>query len=189
MQAPEATLIAAIVAASATLLNLFLTLASKRGEEYRAAHRDLVADDLKGIGKAIHEVVALSTIQFKLIDSPQYPGKYKLASEAAARLKQKRMDVRYSLWGLDEAIRTLARLPDWIGHAKLKPDFAAQIVSRGQRLSEEIDRAVRSAYVDGKSPGWWRTWRVNGAARRLRTAYERCVAAPRPVIVASAPAR
>ena len=33
MQAPEATVIVAIVAASATLLNLFLTMANKRGGE------------------------------------------------------------------------------------------------------------------------------------------------------------
>src|SRR6185437_11450439 len=108
---PQATLWSAIVAASAAVLTLLFTILNKRGEEFRTAQRDVIVEDLKTVGKAIHEVIALSNIQLKLLNHPGHAEKYRLAAEAARRLKEKRLDVRYTLWGLDEGLRILSRLP------------------------------------------------------------------------------
>ena len=42
-------MIAAMVAAVATVMTLFFTVLNKRGEEFRTAHRDVIADDLKRV--------------------------------------------------------------------------------------------------------------------------------------------
>jgi hypothetical protein len=176
MTAPEATLIASGVAAVATLLTLIVTVLNKRREEMRTAHRDVIAEDLKRIGKAIHEVMALSNIQLKLLNKPQHGEKYQLAAEAARRLKDTRMDVRYTLWGLDEGFRALARLPDWVGHAKVEESAAVEIFEIAKRLGTQLDLAVRDAYVNGRAPSRWRTYRVNREASRLRDRYNRFAA-------------
>ncbi|MET2829324.1 hypothetical protein [Mesorhizobium shangrilense] len=165
-------MLAAIIAAAATVITLILTVMNKRGEEYRTAQRDVIAEDLKSIGKAVHEVIALSTIQRKVMGSPQHAERYRAAAEAAKRLKEKRLDVRYTLWGLDEAFRTLARLPDWLGHAKPAPDVATHILADGKALGVQIDLAVRNAYVTGAPPGIWRLFRVMRAVKRFRKRYE-----------------
>jgi hypothetical protein len=171
ISAPLATLIASLVAALGVVVTLVFTLLNKKGEEYRKAHRDVIADDLKLVGKAIHEVLALANIQLKVISSPQHPERYKAAADAAKRLKERRLDVRYSLWGLDEGFRTLTRLPDWIGHAKPEPDIAAKLFARGKALGMQMDLAVRDAYVNGRVPSKWRSFRVNREATNLKAVY------------------
>lgn len=185
MTAPEATLIAAIIAASATVITLMFTLINKRGEEYRTAHRDVIAEDLKAIGKCVHEVLALSNIQLKTIAGTQHPDRYRAAADAAKRLKEKRLDVRYTLWGIDDALRTLARLPDWIGHAKPSPETAQLLFSQAKDMGEQIDLAVRIAYVEGKPPGRWRLFRVNCAVKQFKKTYETFSNSRRPTNLAS----
>ncbi|MEG8058018.1 hypothetical protein QP150_16190 [Sphingomonas sp. 22L2VL55-3] len=165
---PEATMVAAIIAAAATVITLVFTVLNKRGEEYRTAQRDVIAEDFKIVGKAVHEVIALSNIQLKVMDTPQHAEKYRIAADAAKRLKEKRLDVRYTLWGLDDAFRTLARLPDWMGHAKPSPKVANKIFVNGKQLGAQIDRAVRSAYISGAPPGIWRVYRVARAVKRFK---------------------
>jgi len=171
MTQPDATLIAAVVAATATILTLLFTVLNKRGEEFRTAQREVIASDLKAVGKAVHEVIALANIQFKVQDTPQHAERYKAAVEAAKRLKAMRLDVRYTLWGLDEAFRTLAKLPDWLGHAKPSHEVAAKLLVEGRAIGTQIDLAVRSAYLAGKSPGWWRIFRVGQATGRFKRTY------------------
>ena len=172
MTQPDATMIAAIIAAAATVITLIFTVLNKRGEEYRTAQRDVIADDLKHVGRAVHEVIALSNIQLKVMSGPQHPERYRAAAEAAKRLKEKRLDVRYTLWGLDEAFRTLARLPDWLEHAKPAPDVAAEILQNGKTLGVQIDLAVRRSYISGAPPAWWRLLLVNRAVKRFKNTYE-----------------
>jgi hypothetical protein len=172
MQPQQATLIAAAVAAGASLITLVVTVVSKRGAESRAAQRAVIANELKGIGRAIHEVLALTNIQLKVLKETQHPEKYRLAADAAKRVKETRLEVRYTLWGLDEGFRTLARLPDWIGHAKPNPTVAAELFELGRRLGQELDLAVRTAYIKGRTPSWWRTYWVKRRAKELRERYE-----------------
>lgn len=172
MTQPDATLIAASIAAVATILTLIFTMANKRGEEFRSAQRAVIAKDLKAVGRAVHEVIALSNIQLKVMGSDQHPERYRAAADAAKKLKDLRLDVRYTLWGLDDAFRDLARLPDWIGHAKPQPEVASTILDAGRKLGIQIDLAVRKAYISGSPPGLWRRYRVSCATKHLRTTYE-----------------
>lgn len=172
MTQPEATLIAAVIAASATVITLLFTLMNKRGEEYRTAHRAVVVEDLKAIGKCVHEVLALSNIQMKTMAGTQHPERYRNAAAAAKRLKEMRLDVRYTLWGIDDALRTLSRLPDWIGHAKLSPETAHILFKQAKVIGEQIDIAVRVAYIDSRSPSRYRLFCINRAVKRFKKTYE-----------------
>ncbi|NNG59786.1 hypothetical protein [Sphingomonas paucimobilis] len=171
MSQPEATMVAAIIAAIATVLTLIFTVANKVDEEFRTAHRDVIVDDLKAVGKAVHEVLALSAIQLKTLDGPQHPERYRAAADASKRLKEKRLDVRYTLWGLDDAFRTLSRLPDWIGHAKPSPKIAQMLFVQAKEIGNQIDLAVRGAYIQGRSPSKWRVYRVNSAVKSFKKTY------------------
>lgn len=166
-----ATLIAASLAALASMITLVVSVVSKAGEEARNVNRQLLTSDLKAFGRAIHEVIALSAIQVKRIGTDNFADRYQKAEAAAKRLKELRLDVRYSLWGMDSAIRTLGRLPDWIGHAKPYPSYATEILEAGSRLGKQLDLAVRTAYLQGRSPGLWRRLRVNSATRKLIRIY------------------
>jgi hypothetical protein len=92
------------------MVTLVVSIVSKAGEESRSVNRQLLTSDLKAFGRAIHEVVALSSIEVKRIGTENFADRYQKAEAAAKRL-----------WGVDEGIRTLGRLPDWIGHAKPYP--------------------------------------------------------------------
>lgn len=173
MEEPTATLLAAIIAAGASVLTLLHTTATKRAEEVRLANRAVLAGDLKAVGKAIHEVIALSNIQMKNLNDPIHPERYRKAAEAARRLKALRQEIRYSLWGLDGGFRELTRLPDWIGHAKIAPEVASELFKLAKLLGEQLDQGVRSAYLHGRPPGLWRQFLVNRRARALRQRYER----------------
>lgn len=179
MEAPTATLVAATVAASASLITLLVTTTAKRGEEDRLANRAVLAGDLKAVGKAIHEVLALSNIQMKNLNDPIHPERYRRAAEAARQLKALRQEVRYSLWGLDNGFRELTRLPDWIGHAKVAPQVAAELFALARSLGHELDGAVRATYLKGQPPGLWRRLAVSRRARALRNRYVRFSKSPR----------
>ena len=167
-----ATLIAASIAAGVSLLNLIWTIWSQRSAEVRAARRQVIVVDLKLLGKALHETLALSNIQLKCIAEPIHKEKYKRAAEAARSLKDLRHEVRYSLWGLDEGLRVLTRLPDWIGHAKGSPETAEELFRRASRLGDALDEAIRKAYVFGAEPSFWQRLRVNREAAALREYYQ-----------------
>lgn len=172
LEPEHATLLAAVIAAVASIITLAFTLASKRGEESRAAHRAVIVGELKIVGRALHEVLALSNIQLKAIKKDIHPERYKAAAQAARALKAVRLDVRYTLWGLDSGFRELARLPDWIGHAKVDEKAANEIFALGKALGEDLDRAVRAAYVNGQTPNAWQRFRVERRTHALRKRYQ-----------------
>ena len=172
MSAETATLIAALIAAAVSIITLIWTVASQRASEVRAARRQVIIGDLKMIGKAVHETIALSNIQLKCLSEPTHKDKYKKAAEAARSLKELRLDVRYSLWGLDEGLRVLTRLPDWIGHAKSSPVTAEELFNLATTLGDTLDGAIRKAYLYGSEPNFWQKGKVNRKAAALRARYE-----------------
>ncbi len=172
MSAEIATLIAASLAAIVSIITLIWTLLSQRASEVRAARRQVIVADLKMIGKALHETLALSNIQLKCLSDATHKDKYKRAAEAARSLRDLRLEVRYSLWGLDEGLRVLTRLPDWIGHAKGSPDTASELFSLATALGDLLDGAIRKAYLYGSEPGFRQKAKVNREAAALRARYE-----------------
>lgn len=172
MSAEIATLIAASLAAAVSIVTLIFTIVSQQAAEVRAAHRQVILSDLAQIGKSLHETVALSNIQLKCLSEPIHKEKYKQAAEAANSLKRLRHEVRYSLWGLDEGLRVLTRLPDWIGHAKNSPETAQELFNLAHKLCNTLDRVIRKAYLFGREPSFWQRTKVNREAAALRARYE-----------------
>ncbi|WOI12272.1 hypothetical protein [Thalassospira lucentensis] len=173
MNASDVTLYASIIAASVAILNLIISAVVKRGEEARAVVRQAVASDLNEVGRLIHETIALSVTQFKAKSDDAYKERSEKAREAASRLKEKRLNVRYSLWGLDSAFRDLSRLPDWSAHAKLEEEARDAILTNGSKLGDSLDRVVRKVYVDGRQASCVDVFRVERSRKRLRKSYEK----------------
>src|SRR5947209_474329 len=74
------------------------------------------------------------------------------AAHAQENLKALRSKVRYPLWGLDEGIRTLSRLPDWIDHLRQYPVSRTEVFESSAALAESLDRIIRRAYSRGRPP-------------------------------------
>lgn len=172
MSKETATLVAAIIAASASIIGVLLAAFQKRREEVRAATRQAVAENLNELGRLIHETIALSTLQSKYTSDANHKLKYASARAAAAKLKSKRLDVRYSLWGIDAGLRELTRLPDWIGHAKNDEDAMANILLAARDLGDVLDAAIRSVYLNGALPSMLAKFKVNRKAKKFRAAYQ-----------------
>lgn len=153
------------------MLNLLVTTVAKLGEETRAANRELLVDELKNIGKAVHEIIALSHIQVKDLNKPIHAERYKKAADAAKRLKALRLEVRYTMPGLDDGFRDLSRLPDWVGHAKVNTSVAEQLLARAKKLGRLIDVTVQRSYATGRPPSLFARWRVSRAASAMRDCY------------------
>lgn len=173
MEPQTATLIAAVIAASAAVLNVFLVAAGKREEEIRAATRQAIAEHLNEIGRLIYEVVALADVQARSTTDNTHKVRHANARAAAVRLKNKRLEVRYSLWGIDMGIRELTRLPDWVAHAKVDAQARSEILAAGSALGDALDVAIRSAYLTGTLPGLMARWKVARAQKKLRAVYDR----------------
>lgn len=86
------------------------------------------------------------------------------------------MKVRYPLWGIDESIRILTRLPDWIEHNRGngKPANVDLLMKEATALRAALDQCIRRAFAHGRAPSWWErqylAWRVSN----LQATYERC---------------
>ncbi|MFY1711621.1 hypothetical protein [Tritonibacter mobilis] len=119
MTKETATLIAAGLGAVISILNLLLAGNFRKQEEMRGAIRLAAAENLNDVGRLVHEVIALSYVLAKVNSDQAHKEKHEKAREAADRLKSKRLDVRYSLWGIEEGLRTLTQIPDWVAHTRV----------------------------------------------------------------------
>lgn len=164
------TLIAAAIAAGCSLLVLVINLFAQWRGELRATYRRSIEKTLAELGEALHQVVACSNVLTRTKPTEARETWKNRASEAKTKLKEIRSAVRYPLWGLDEGIRVLTRLPDWIMHKIDKPDEARKLLAAGDRLRASLDFAIRRCYADGRPPSLlekalvaFQTWRVRKA--------------------------
>ena len=156
MTEQTATLIAAGIAAGASVITLVLQFIEQRSAEMRAAYRTGLHEHLSPLGEAIHQTLACSTILLKANKSEEAYRKWRdRGREAQTKLKGLRIRVRYQLWGLDEGLNTLTRIPDWTDHARKDPKRADQLLWCAKRLGEMLDRGIRAAYYSGTTP-WLR---------------------------------
>ena len=174
MSLETATLIAAIVAAGASIIALFVGLLAGRAAESRAAHRQLLAPDLSQISEVIYSTVACSKILIEAKTEPAV-GNWRARAEAAKeRLKAIRVKLRYPLWGITDPMNTLTRLPDWIEHARpLDPEHGKRIFAAGKALAWWLDETVRKSYLAGRPPSVAQRLIVNFHSWRLDRAYDR----------------
>ena len=163
------TLVAALVAALASVITLF----AQRRSELRVAHRKALDSHIGNLSNVIHQTVATSTIIIKTRSLGGLENWRKRAATATQQLKEIRPQLRYPLWGLDEALLSLSRLPDWVEHARDYPGHALGLVERGRRLAKALDFGVRRSYLHGRPPRWYERALVSWRTKQFRTYYEK----------------
>lgn len=167
MDRATATLVAALVAAAGSIISLFV----KRASTMRKAHRDSLEPHIGELAKSIHQAVATSAIIVKT-NSTQSRERWRArGTDTKKTLKALRTELRYSLWGLDKAIRELALLPDWVEHAWDYPEYRKELIERGDKLSDALDRSIRRCYAKGRTPSWFERAYVECRRRHLKSSY------------------
>lgn len=175
MDAGTGTFIAAGIAAATSSVSLLTNVLASRRAEMRTAHRKLLHPVLESLGTAQHEIIATSAIIRKRRRQNQDPSKWiESGDEAKELLMTARFRVRYPLWGLDDAFRTLTRLPEWTATYKNIDDGTAEaLLDASRRLVVLTDQAIRRSYKRGLPPGWYERRRASRQVKRVRDAWER----------------
>jgi len=168
MTGSTATLIAAVIAALSSFAGLF----ARRASELRKAHRETLEPHVQDLAEGIHQAVATSNI-IVMTNSEEGRENWRArGADAKEKLKDLRVQLRYSLWGLDEALKDLSQVPDWVEHAWDYPDYREEIIERGDKLGDALDHSIRKCYRKGRTPSWFERARVEYRRRRLRSYYE-----------------
>lgn len=124
--------------------------------ELHEAHRQTLGPHVADLGEAIHEVVALSNIVFKRTQQGRDLEDWLADAEAAAKdLKKLRRKLRYPLWGIDEGLRSLSRLPDWVGHVRHDQSKSQRLLEDATNLSQALNRVIQKSYLRGRPPRFY----------------------------------
>lgn len=168
----DATLIAAAIAAATGVAKLVSDAMSARGSASRAAHRSVLEPHLDELARSIHGVVAGAVVVHRRLQDSKTPGKALENSQAAAdALKTYRLKVKYSLPGLDEPLRTLTRVPNWIATYNGDASGDSLIVCL-QQLSRRVDITIARSYRRGRPPSRWEQQRLARESIQARKAWE-----------------
>jgi hypothetical protein len=162
MTVEQATLIAAIIAATASAFQIVISAFSSRDAEFRAAHRKILEPHLSDLGFSMHQLLASSKMYMQRYGRQQALANWRnRAEEASHRLKDLRRQVRYPLWGIDEGIRTLTRVFHWVSHLQEHPEAAEVLFIASDKLRQALDEAIRNSYQAGRPPNTIEVWKVN----------------------------
>ena len=179
MDSGTATLLAAVVAAVASLATLVLSTLTSRAAEFRASFRQSLDPHIADLGEAIHETIAISKMLIRA-QGDESTGNWRLRGKRAqGQLKSLRGQMRYSLWGVDEGLRVLTRVPDWLDHLRTFPESSEKLFARATGLSEYVDLVIYRAYRRGRPPNFLERMRVRYLAWRLRSTHSSIMAVDR----------
>ena len=171
MTVETATLIAASIAAAASVVVLLVNLRAQRRAELRVVHRQTLDTSVGELGEALHQVVACANILLKT-KSDEARERWKCrGAQASVSLKSLRPKLRYPLWGIDEGLRVLSRVPDWADHARVDDSRAKTLIERADKLRRALDYAIRRSYRNGRSPSLHERVRVRYQATRCRRVF------------------
>jgi hypothetical protein len=162
-----ATLAAAIVAAIAAVASLGVTTFSAYRREMRNAQRDALQPHLASLANAIHQTVATSFNQQKA-QSPAVAERWRSrGKESAKTLESVRLAVRYPLPGLDEGLKNLTRVPDWVAHRRGQPSVG-ELLAHADSLATALHATIEASWRLGRPPGWLRRRRLTRRVNALR---------------------
>lgn len=168
----EATLIAAAIAAVASVAKLLADVFTARTGATRAAHRAVLEPHLCKLAVSIHGAMAGTKIVHDRAKVGQEPGNAMTsARSAAADLKSHRLEVKYSLPGLEDPLGTITRAPDWIAH--YKDGSGDALLKSLQQLGRLVDATITRSYQRGRPPTRVEQWRLQRANARARGAWSR----------------
>ena len=168
MTAQEATLIAAVIAASASVAKLFFD----RLTEGRLSIRSLLLPLITELGEAIYGIVATSSVMMEAETDKKFESWYSKACNERDKLRRLRPKLRYPLWGLDEGLRVLERLPDWCCHARSDKERASKMLRHATSLRHMIDITALRCYSDGRRPNIVEVLQIRFHSSQCRRAFE-----------------
>lgn len=168
----SAILIAALVAALASLATLFFQVRANRISELRKAHRAVLIDSIPDLAEAIHETVATSSVLLKCTSKEPIASWKRKGQKAKLKISEIRPKLRYPLWGISDELHLLSRFPDWVAHAIKRPEYAERICNRGQALGKVVDWVIMRCFRYGRPPSIVERWIVKFLANRFRKAFE-----------------
>ncbi|MCT3846077.1 hypothetical protein HZQ52_14710 [Elizabethkingia anophelis] len=166
-----ATLLAAIIAA---IFSLF-TLLSIKPKEIRAANRKTLEPYIYDLSDSIHQLIAISNIIIKTKTDESLKNWREKAETAKKKLKDIRPKIRYSLWGLEDYILSLTKLPDFTQYTLSDIEVAKKVVKKGTHLGDCLDNCIRKCYLSGRTPKFYELWRLryyNWRFTKIRNEYK-----------------
>ncbi len=176
----------ALAAALVALVGNCLVSAFKSGQDYKMAYRSRLAEFDAKIGGAMYQLLAccnmyglkLSHDKELLIGERQKAdferslNKWReKADEQRKVLEECRYKARYVLYGIDEGLRTLTRIPGWLSHYNESPDEINALKESADKLRKELDAAILYSYKKGRAPSKSICKKVNIAAERVRAVF------------------
>jgi hypothetical protein len=179
------TVVAASVAAAASLITLTVNLRAQLRTELRLAQRKFLEPVIIPLGEALHEMMASSHLMTKAKSDDSWGKWVERAEGAQAELKEMIPRLRYPLWGVDDGLRMLTRLPDWMQHARGDSARSAELLAAADALRLALDRAIQSSYDAGRRPTWLERRRVAARARTFQAVFNRT--SPRRAAGSTAP--
>lgn len=127
---------------------------------------------LAELGEAVAGVVATSTVLAKGRSDKSYSNWYGKAVKEREKLKGVRPRVRYPLWGIDEGLRVLIRLPDWVSHTRANEKRLTKLLTRADDLRKMIDVVAFRCYRNGRTPDLLEIAQVRFHAWRCRRVFD-----------------
>jgi hypothetical protein len=167
MTTQEATLVAAVIAAIASVLKLVFD----RYAEGRSSTRQMLQPLIAEMGEAVYSVVATSTVLVEAETPQKFKSWYAKACREREKLKILRPKLRYPLWGIDEGLRVLQRLPDWCSHARADRLRATKMLKHASSLRHAIDVTALRCYQGGRQPRLYERLQVRFHAWRCRRTF------------------
>ena len=176
----------AFAAALVALLGNCLVSAFKSGQDYKMAYRSRLAEFDAIIGGAMYQLLAccsmyglklsqdkeLLTGEKQKSDFVKSLNKWReKADEQRKALEDCRHKARYVLYGLDEGLRTLTRMPGWLCHYSAAPDKINALKESADKLRKELDAAILYSYMKGRPPSRSICKKVNIAAENVRRVF------------------
>jgi len=168
MDKESATLVAAVIAAAASVSKLVYD----RFTESRSHHRALLQPLLTELGESVSGIVATANIMAKTKSDEAFANWYLKAKNERKKLTVVRPKLRYPLWGVDEGLRVLIRLPDWVGHARIDGERLRRLLSDADKLKSAIDRAAFNCYRAGRTPNLYEIYCVKYRAKKCRHIHD-----------------
>jgi len=157
-------------------------------ENARIAYRDKVSDLADRIGGAMHQLLASCDCCLKKWEKHgivpysqpdqesvfQESIRKKLddARDSASELGALRLQARYKLYGMDEALRTLTRVNNWITHFKTNVSAGWKLLEKADALRIVIDEVLMAVIDSGDRPTKDMLQRVACATNALRNQYK-----------------
>lgn len=164
------TLIAALIAAAASLMGLVINLISAFYAEKRSAYRLSFQNSYLELGQLLYAIVALSVKMRKSNSDEAFQKEREKANKVAQEADALRRKLIYALWGVEDGIKQLIWVPTSIALLKNRRTGkeAELVTDKATRLRIALDKIVRRAYLTGKPPGYFDKAIIRWKAMRLR---------------------